>query len=976
VATSASHHLSYLTDPDPHTGRLPARARLASDAPAVDLDGDWAFRLASDTLDLTPAVGAEGLDDAAWDRITVPGSWQFVGLPGEPKYSPPAYTNVVYPFPVDPPHVPDANPTGEYRRTFTVPALIDGTRAVLRFEGVDSTFVVWVNGTEVGTSAGSRLAAEFDVTGLVREGVNTVAVRVHQWSAASYLEDQDMWWLSGIYRSVRLLLLPAGGIEDVFAHADYDHTTGTGTLAVDVTTSGGATAVLDVPELGLHGVDPAGPHTLPVEPWSAEVPRLYDAVLRTGSEQVRLRLGFRTVRVADGLITVNGANILFRGVNRHEWHPETGRTLDPETMLADVLLMKRHNINAVRTSHYPPDARFLDLCDEYGLWVIDECDLETHGFGLNGWRGNPSDSPDFADALLARMRRTVERDKNHASVIAWSLGNESGTGVNLAAMAAWTKDRDPSRFLHYEGDWDSGYVDVYSRMYADHAETEAIGRGAESPTTDPALDARRRGLPFIQCEYAHAMGNGPGGLTEYQDLFHTYDRLHGGFVWEWIDHGITRTTEDGRSFYAYGGDFGEVLHDGNFITDGLVFPDRTPSPGLREYKKVIAPIEIEAFDGGARARVRNRYAVLSTAGLVVRWDVEVDGEGVASGDVDLPDIAPGEVGEVDLSPAVAVALPDAVDGEAWLNLRVRLGADTAWADAGHEIAWTQHLLRERAEALVRTGGGGAERTEAGYAVGPGRFDARGTLIGLGDLPVTGARLDLWRAPTDNDAGWDDVAAAWRKVGLDRTEQRTVSVDVDGDRLRVVTHTMGAAVDVGMRAVWTWTATADGLLLDVATEPIGTWTTTVPRIGVRLGLPATLTDVTWFGLGPGEAYADTRRAPHVGRFDSTVADLQTPYVFPQENGNRADVRWAELRDGDGGGVGLRAPDLVDLTVRPWTSEDLDAGKHTTDLVPGEVTWVNLDAAQTGIGTNSCGPGVLAQHRLLAAPARITVELRTL
>src|SRR6266702_3743906 len=367
-----------------------------------------------------------------------------------------------------------------------------------------------------------------------------------------------------IVRGVTLLSRPADGLPDFFVHADYDHETGVGTLSVDTDRP----ALLSVPALGLVDVPAAGPHRIEsVAPWSAEVPTRYAGTLVTAGERVEIHIGFRTVAVVDGVLTVNGRPVLLRGVNRHEWHPEHGRAVPRETMLADVLLMKRHNINAVRTSHYPPHPHFLDLCDEYGLWVLDECDLETHGFQFVEWRGNPSDDPAWADALLDRMRRTVERDKNHPSVIMWSLGNESHTGRNLAAMADWTHERDPSRPLHYEGDQNCAYTDVYSRMYHSHADVDAIGRHAEPPTDDPAADAHRRSLPFVAREYAHAMGNGPGGLTEYQELFERYPRCAGGFVWEWIDHGIPRpATGD----YAYGGDFGEPLHDGHFVIDGLV----------------------------------------------------------------------------------------------------------------------------------------------------------------------------------------------------------------------------------------------------------------------------------------------------------------------------------------------------------------------------------------------------------------------
>lgn len=549
----------YYEDVSPGTGALPARARYpASDAMTLSLNGRWRFRLSPTADAADDSFAARGYDAASWDEVAVPGHWVLQG------HGAPIYTNHLYPFPVDPPRVPTGNPTADHLHTFDLPSQWPSAGdAVLRFDGVESCARVWLNGEELGEFKGSRLPHEFAVGALLRPGGNVLAVRVHQWSSGSYLEDQDQWWLPGIFRDVTLLHRPEGAAGDFFVHAGYDHVTGRGTLRVDSTVPGRVT----VPELGVELA--AGDEvSVPVEPWTAETPRLYEGELATAGERVALRIGFRTVRVEDGVIKVNGRRILFRGVNRHEFHPDTGRTLDLETMRADVVLMKQHNINAVRTSHYPPHPDFLGLCDELGLWVVDECDLETHGFTEQDWRGNPVDDERWTPALLDRAARMVERDKNHPSVVIWSLGNECGTGRGLTAMAGWIRDRDPDRPLHYEGDRSCADTDMYSRMYASHAEVAAIGRGEDGGP------AERRQLPFILCEYGHAMGNGPGGLTEYQQLFDAYERNQGGFVWEWIDHGLTHPALG----YAYGGDFGEELHDSNFVCDGLLFPDRTPSP--------------------------------------------------------------------------------------------------------------------------------------------------------------------------------------------------------------------------------------------------------------------------------------------------------------------------------------------------------------------------------------------------------------
>jgi beta-galactosidase len=956
--------LPYYLDPAPGTGVLPPRAAFDSDAPRLCLDGDWRFRWSPCIADAEPEPSAPDLDDQDWAELPVPAHWQLHG------YGNPAYTNVRYPFPVDPPYVPDANPTGDYRRGFDLPADWPAGSTVLRFDGVDSCFRVWLNGVELGHATGSRLPTEFEVGELLLPTGNVLAVRVHQWSAASYLEDQDMWWLSGIFRSVTLLARPAAGVPDFFVHADYDHATGAGTLRVEIDVP----ATFNIPELGLIDAPVAETLTLSgIEPWSAEAPRLYHGELVTAGERVPLRIGFRTVRFDEGVLTVNGRPVSLRGVNRHEWHPEHGRAVPAEAMRADLLLMKQHNINAVRTSHYPPHPDFLALCDELGLWVIDECDLETHGFLFVEWRRNPADDPGWADALTDRMRRMVERDKNHPSIIGWSLGNECGVGANLAAMAGWVRERDPSRFVHYEGDRDSAHVDVYSRMYPTHAEVDEIGRRAEPETDDPAVDAHRRGLPFLLCEYGHAMGAGPGGLSEYQELFERYPRIAGGFVWEWIDHGVARLTEDHRPYFAYGGDFGEVVHDGNFVADGLLFPDRRPSPGLVEYKKVIEPVRLRPDPAAGTVEVTNAYDVLDTAHLAFDWTVETESGVLGGGPLAVPVIAAGERATVPL-PELPAGL-----GETWLTVRATLAAEQAWAAAGHEIAWGQARLSPawpaRSAPLVEP------VAEAGaLLIGAGRFDGRtGRLVQLGALPVEGPVVDLWRAPTDNDiahAG-ESIETVWRALGLGRRTHRVLEVRAEPEELVVRTRVGSAGLDLGFAADYHWSGDAERLTLRLELAPLGDWNVPLPRIGLRWGLPAAIERVRWFGGGPGEAYRDMRRAARVGCHERTVDELQTPYVFPQENGNRVDVRWAELSTKDGYGVRIEGRPQFDLTARRWTSEDLDAARHPTDLRPRDRVFVHTDLAHHGLGSASCGPGVLPSHRLtLTEPVSFTVAVAPL
>ncbi|MFI7337524.1 glycoside hydrolase family 2 TIM barrel-domain containing protein [Streptomyces sp. NPDC050085] len=938
---------AYVDDVLPGHGSLPPRAwYAASSAGSLSLNGQWRFRLAPAVDTYDESFAAEGYEADGWSEVTVPGHWV---LQGDGAFGSPAYTNHLYPFPVDPPHVPTENPTGDHLRTFDLPDEwpADGA-ATLRFDGVESCARVWLNGTDIGEFKGSRLPHEFAVGHLLRPAGNVLAVRVHQWSSGSYLEDQDQWWLPGIFRDVTLLHRPADCALDFFVHAAYDHTTGTGTLRVDSDVDGR----IAVPELGVDAAT-GDAVTVPVEPWTAETPRLYAGTLDTGGERVPLRIGFRTVVLdpADGLIKVNGTPVLFKGVNRHEWHPEHGRALDLETMRRDVELMKEHHINAVRTSHYPPHPAFLDLCDEYGLWVIDECDLETHGFIEQGWRDNPADDDRWTPALLDRAARMVERDKNHPSVVLWSLGNEAGTGRGLTAMAEWIRGRDPERLIHYEGDLNCRDTDVYSRMYADHAEVERVGRGLDGGP------ASRRALPFILCEYAHAMGNGPGGLADYQRLFETYDRLQGAFVWEWIDHGVK---DEGRYGYAYGGDFGEELHDGNFVCDGLLFPDRTPSPGLVEFGKVIEPVRITVDAAAGTVRVTNRYDFRDLSHLSFTWSYEVEGEAVEAGTLSVPRLGPGEAAEV--------KLPPSPDGGQWtVRARDADGQEVAW---GQSAAPSLPVQPERFEERpVRAG--------RLVTLGPAAFDARtGALRTVGGVEVVAPRLDVWRAPTDNDEGgsWqgrERLGLQWREFGLHRMQHRLDGVELGDDALTVRTRVAPAGRDIGLRTVYRWTADAERLRLTVSVAPEGDWRIPLPRLGVRLGLPGGADAVRWFGGGPGEAYPDTRSAARLGVWRSDVDALQTPYVRPQENGARADVRWAEL-----GGLRIDGDPEFWFTARRWTTEHLDAAAHRTDLVPGDTVWVNLDHAQQGIGSQSCGPGVLPQYRLTPSPAQFAFTFRVL
>jgi beta-galactosidase/beta-glucuronidase len=1024
-----------------HEQRLPARASFLHhpDAAAarsalsgesswcLGLDGRWKFR-----YDPAPAAAPHdffetGFDDSVWAEITVPSCWQMMG------YGHPHYTNVQYPFPADPPRVPSENPTGSYRTGFFVPEEWTRRRAVLRFDGVDSFFRAWVNGRPAGMSKGSRLPAEFDVTGLVRDGRNVLAVQVLQWSDGSYIEDQDMWWLSGIFRSVRLISVPWVSLGDFGVVTSFDRQYRDTDLSVSVKVdnargepfegrvrlelfnAGGGPALGSPAEAAVTAAGTAvrlpvrlTAHVKAPSPWSAESPVLYTLVLSLLDSAGRVvdstgsRIGFRTVEITGGNLRVNGKRIMFKGVNRHEHHPDFGRSVPWDAMVRDVQLMKQHNINAVRTSHYPDDPRFYDLCDEYGLYVIDEADLECHGMELTGNVSRLSDDPAWEAAYVDRIARTVERDKNHPCVLLWSLGNESGYGRNHAAMAKAAREIDPSRPVHYEGDGDAAVSDVVSQMYTSVDRVIEAGKGRPVKRDGSPVVARDK--PFILCEYAHAMGNGPGGLKEYWEAFYSFPALQGGFVWEWLDHGIRRRTPDGREYFAYGGDFGEDPHDGNFVIDGLLFPDRTPSPGLIEYKKVIEPVAVEARDlARGRFTIHNRYDFADLAHLALDWDIEAEGTMIASGRGDVPSVPAGASAE--LTVPYRLAPPAEPGAEHWLNIRFRLAAPTAWAPAGHVVAWAQFELPvDGTAAPAPIARPPAARSHV--SSNPLQVERHGPFLNIAGTDFTidfdiaggrfggltcrgkkiielGPRLTFWRATTDNDrALWGPSrdAVQWMEKGLHHLQHRVDEVQwemqgKDTVRVSVRSRIAPPVIELGFDVEYRYTVDgAGGIRLDVTGKPKGTFPTTLPRIGLQLHLHGSQDRVEWFGLGPHESYPDSRMSARVGRYARALAEMETPYVFPQENGNRSDVRWVMLTDPAGTGLLVTGQPRVSFSAHRNTPEEYEAARHTVELRPRDEIVLILDHRQNGLGTASCGPGVLPRYILEPQEFSFSVDLR--
>ncbi|WP_084695616.1 glycoside hydrolase family 2 TIM barrel-domain containing protein [Microbacterium trichothecenolyticum] len=1000
----------YWESTSPGAGRRMPRAHAVGDARVQSLNGSWRFRLSPTAAGTGEAFLAADFDDAAWDAMPVPSHWvleEFTPLSGGPARrmlgtgEGPLYTNTAYPIPLDPPRMPTENPTGDYRLVFDVEAGFG--EAVLRFGGVDSCAKVWLNGEELGWSTGSRLPFEFEAP--VRAGRNVLCVRVHRWSAGTYLEDQDMWWLPGIFRDVELLARPAGAIDDHFVHADYDAVTGLGTLRVDASTE----AVVEIPELGIRV--PAGQTvTVAVEPWSAERPRLYRGALRASGETVELAVGFRHVEIVDGVFTVNGRPVTFRGVNRHEHHPDTGRTLDRDTMTQDIVLMKRANIDAVRTSHYPPHPEFLRLCDEYGLWVIVEVDLETHGFIYEGWAHNPPALPEWRDAVMDRLVRTVEPHKNHPSIVVWSLANESMTGDGFAEMRRWLDERDPSRAVLYERDPSYRDSDFYSLMYPSLELLDEIGRHAEprggrlsmhgmvfdesggvAPLPEGVTEAdeeRRRGLPFLLVEYAHAQGNGPGSLQDYWRIIRAHDRLCGAFVWEWIDHGFNAVTDDGAPFVMHGDDVDDEPRGGRFSLHGLVFSDRTPTPGLVELAKAHETIGITVSDDAVRI-VNDRHSA-DTADLTFPWSVEADGEVAASGLLSVPVLAPGDSVAVPIPDAAATALAS-VTRDTVLTVGAALAADELWAPAGHVVAWGQGVAapaaadadaeagrpqtdRDTVRAVVSPQPRDVSRTAGGIRLGSATFDATtGRLVRLGDLDLDGPVLDLYRAPTENDHGQgeiNNIAGVWRKTMLHRLLHRVDEIDVVDGRLRASGRTAPRTHPHGVAWTMTWTPDGDGVVLDVDADFVGPWTDTpymhrdilVPRLGLLFGLPGAAERVTWFGRGPGETYVDSFEASRIGRYSRSIDDLQVPYPVPQENGNHVQTRWLEVAAPGIPTLRVEGRPEFDFTARRWTSHDLDRAVKLHDLVDSGRVWLNIDHAQQGVGSASVGPALPEKYRI--------------
>ena len=912
--------------------------------------------------------------------IPVPSCWQNHG------YGRHMYTNVRYPFPVDPPFVPDENPCGLYVRHFELEEKDQEARWFLNFEGVDSCFYLWVNGEFAGYSQVSHATSEFELTELLQEGDNTLAVLVLQWCDGSYLEDQDKLRMSGIFRDVYLIARPQAFLRDYFVKESFAPDFSHAQVTVELMPEGklDLTASLYAPDGTLvaaceHPKDSAVLEVPAPVLWNAEHPAQYTLVLETPDECIVQMVGLRKIEVIDGVVYLNGVNIKFRGVNRHDSDPVTGYTISREQALLDLALMKRHNVNAIRTSHYPNAPWFLQMCSEYGFYVIGEADMESHGMAMrtgnhsNENYADAADDPQFGEAILDRMQRSVIRDKNNAAVVIWSLGNESGWGENFEAAGRWAKEYDPSRLLHYENFLtyhkarkpDFSMLDLYSRMYASLDQVRDYFAGKD---LDENLPEKK--LPFIQCEYIHAMGNGPGDAEDYQQLIMEYDGFCGGFVWEWCDHAVYGgTTPDNRPIYRYGGDFGEFPHDGNFCMDGLVYPDRTPHTGLLEYKNVIRPIRARRAEGKADTFILHNYLDFTNAEdfLTVSYEISQDGEVLYGGELELPHLPPHGEAEV-----VLPALPEG--GVCTLLLSYATKAAGDFCTAGHALGFDEIVLHDEPFFLDAPAEGPVELEETGDAVvltGEKFRYVFNKHTGLFDSLVWQNRnylekpmgWNLYRAPTDND---QYIRHQWELAGYHRPTVKVYGVQVsrlENGGACVTCQLSIAALTVSpfLRVEAQWAIDAQGRIdasLDCRRDGRFPW---LPRFGVRLFLPKDFASVEYFGYGPYESYQDKHQASHLGVYAQAVDAMHEDYLKPQENSSHWGCRYVTLTDG---AYSLTASSETpfSMNVSPYTQEELAEKKHNYELTKCGQTVFCLDYKMSGVGSNSCGPELLPQYRL--------------
>ena len=951
-------------------GRREARTAFYKDSQKkISLNGEWDFKYVD-----APELSPEGFEQSGaregWDKIDVPSVWQLRG------YDKMHYTDVLYPFPVNPPYVPDENPTGIYKKIVVLDEQWMEKDTVLKFHGFDSAFDVWVNGKHVGFGKVSRLPSEFDITGFVKTGENDITVRVYKWSDGTYLEDQDMWWLSGIYRDVELINEEKNAVLDLRVNGTLDDSYKNGFFTAGITMKQAGTnlgwklsykgkTVLEG-ELVSEGKDICIEAEIPeVHTWTAETPELYEFTVMTENQEVTVRCGFRKIEIKDKNFRVNNQVILLNGVNHHDYNPREGRRVTREQMESDIRLMKQYNINAVRCSHYPANEYFYDLCDEYGLYVINEADLECHGFE---WVENYTwitDDETWKDAYVDRSVRMVKRDRNHPSIIMWSMGNESAFGCNFRSAAEAIRELDDTRLVHYEGDFEAEVTDVYSTMYT---RLKGLKEIAEYQI--------KGDKPHVMCEYGHAMGNGPGGLKAYQDMYRKYKRLQGGFLWEWYDHGIY-TEEKDKKYYKYGGNYGDFPTNGNFCIDGILMPDRTPSPGMEEYKQIIAPVEITAVEGSMnKLQIRNYYDFLNLDTTTLYWEVKAEDQTIQDGIVEGLSVAPHE-GKIITLPITAFELQENTDY--YLNLTVCQKEERNYAPAGYEIKKVQipmqirkdgFSVRETADKLQVTEGQGVLTVENSRVTA--KFSTVfGKLISFGkdgkEYLTEGPRMNVYRATIDNDMykkeDWMNKYFIQKPV----EETEYVSCLKEDDKVIVQIGTFFSCYNQswGFECDYTYTVYSCGQMkVEIQGKAVQRGKLEpafLPRIGVIMKGNKNFQKAMWYGMGPGESYVDSKAASIMGIYENTVDGMMTDYVFPQENGHHEQVKWFRIGDGKDGLL-CKMEEKLGLNLANYTDESLEKAQHPFEIEKADDVIIHLDYRQSGLGSNSCGEEQLEENKV--------------
>ena len=948
------------------------------------LNGTWKFQYYNSIYDIQESFFEKDYDTENFDEIQVPSVWQMAG------YDTHQYTNIRYPFPFDPPYVPQDIPCGAYAHTFDYHKDENAPKAFLNFEGVDSCFYVWVNGSYVGYSQVSHMTSEFDITDLLQDGKNTIAVLVMKWCDGSYLEDQDKFRMSGIFRDVYILKRPEQAIsdyhiktkiEDMLAKIELDvkfYSPANVKISIE-DKNGAVVAVGSITEEGTAVLEIASP-----ELWNTENPYLYKLILETENEVIVDHIALRKIEIKDQVIYLNGQKIKFRGVNRHDSDPVTGFTISVEQITTDLTLMKQHNFNAIRSSHYPNAPFFYEMCDKYGFMVIDEADIEAHGpFMLyrkedtdynrfKRWNEKIADDPAWESAIVDRVKLMVERDKNRFCIVMWSMGNESAYGCNFEKALAWTKKFDPDRITQYESaryrNYDETYdysnLDVYSRMYPALSEIQEY------------LD-KDGSKPFLLVEYCHSMGNGPGDFEDYFQMIQDNDKMCGGFVWEWCDHAIAHgTAENGKTIYAYGGDHGEDIHDGNFCMDGLVYPDRTAHTGLLEYKNVYRPARVVSYDKESGELVLHNYMDFDDLNdyVNISYELTQDGLVIGKGKLSEVSVAPHSEGKTNLK----VNVPES--GKCYLKLIYHLKKEMPLLEEDHILGFDEIEVSQK-DAKCQLAEKWMEKTATNSELQVNENDTQIHIKGrefsytidrrtalFTEMKFAGREylnhpmeLNIWRAPTDNDMY---IKSEWKKAHYDKAYTRAYTTEVAQGKhgVKITSHASVVAETVQkiLDVTITWKIAAAGKIdADIAVTKDGEFPD-LPRFGVRMFLDKKLSDARYFGMGPQESYRDKHQAASHSLYRANVGDLHEDYIRPQENGSHYDCEYVELNNSRYGIV-ASAEKAFSFNASYYTQEELEKKTHNYELTESDSVVFCVDYALNGIGSNSCGPVVLDQYR---------------